>query len=240
MSGLFSAPKPTSPKVIAEQQRRVNADQAKLGEQYNRIDQYGPFGGSVTYDPATRAQTTALGQPGQEMAGNLQDASNQYFQTAMQGPGDSTAAWNRAFGMAREFTDPLFADQIAAQETQLRNQGLVPGSKAYDSAMQSLRRSQGDQYNRAAFGLQNQAFIQGQDQFRNSLAALAPGYQLGGPAFLSPQVSPFAQVGTGQTPNMAAITKNYDDQRRDLYSGLMSGVGGLAGLGLKAFGGGLF
>ena len=233
MGSLFSKP-PKPPSVQSQANAHEKSAQALMDrEQVNVRNQYGPYGGSVTYDPTTGAQTTAVGQPGQEMAGNLQNASNQYFQTAMQGAGDSTEAWKRAFGMAREFTDPLFADQIAGQEAQLRNQGLVPGTKAYDSSMQSLRRSQGEQYNRAALGAQQQAFGQSQDQFRNSLAALAPGYQLGAPAFMDPNVSPYQRINTGGAFNApGAMQNNYQQELAD-YNNRQAGFGGLLKTGLS-------
>lgn len=43
---------------------------------------------------------------------------------------------------------PQMERALAQQETQLRNQGLRPGSQAYDTAMQDLRNQQGEQTSR--------------------------------------------------------------------------------------------
>jgi hypothetical protein len=48
--------------------------------------------------------------------------------------------------------DPQFAQEQAQTEAKLRNQGLVPGDAAYDSAMSNFSQGKNDAYERARYG----------------------------------------------------------------------------------------
>ena len=54
------------------------------------------------------------------------------------------------FDRQMSLEDPLMQRDTEAMETQLRNQGLTPGSEAYDNAMGDLRDQQGETRSRAA------------------------------------------------------------------------------------------
>lgn len=248
--GFLSPPKPTSPKATAQQQMAVNRDTAQLGAQYNRINQYDPFGGSVTYDPATGAQRVGLGDMGQQYAGGLSSLGQQYFGMAGQGVPDSSGAFDQAYQYASANLEPRFERTRAATENRLRNQGLDPTSAAYKSQMNDLALQQNEARNNLVTGLQGQMFNQGLQSRQQTLGELQPGLAFGNNV-LSPQTMPFAQVGTGQTPNMGALTQNYDQQRMNNYQGMMGGLAGiggalltapltggtsLAGLGMQSFG----
>jgi len=77
-------------------------------------------------------------------------------------------------------------------------------------------------------------FGQSQDQFRTGLAALAPGYQYGAQAFMSPQVSPFSQVNVGQPTNMADLAYKQYAADVNARGGLLGGIAGLGGAILSA------
>lgn len=82
---------------------------------------------------------------------------------------------------------PQMDRDLAAQDTQLRNQGLMPGTQAYDTALQQLRQQQGQNLNDLAsratlaggaeqsrlagldLSLDQQRFAQGQTGFENIL-----------------------------------------------------------------------
>jgi hypothetical protein len=174
--------------------------------------------------------------------------------------------------------------QTEALETKLVNQGLTPGSKAYERAKQQ----QGDQFSRDQFnalmmGGQEQrnqfdmarsagdyANQQNQQQFGQNLAggnfqnqnrqqaiaeqalqrgmslnemnALLTGTQIGMPQMPSFNASQSAggvnYSGAGGQQYNAAMN-NYNAQQQQ-QQGLFGGLGGLAGLGLNAYGLGMF
>lgn len=87
-----------------------------------------------------------------------------------------TDAINAAYGQATSRLDPQFQTQQDRMETQLRNQGLVPGGEAYTNAMRDFNFAKNDAYSNA----RNQAVQQGlqnqQAQFGMGLAANQAGY----------------------------------------------------------------
>ena len=203
-------------------------------EQVNVRDQYGPYGGSVTYDPTTGAQTTAVGQPGQEMAGNLQGAANQYFGMAGQGVPDTNAGFQQAASFYDANMDPRIERGRSAMESRLRNQGLDPSSAAYQSAMGDLSLQNAEARNNWMAGAQNQFYNQGLQSRQQTLAELSPGLQYGIPAFMDPNVSPYQRINTGGAFNAPGAMQNNFNQQLSNYNNQMSGFSGLAGIGLKA------
>lgn len=61
--------------------------------------------------------------------------------------------------------NPQFTQQTNDMQTRLVNQGLTPGSEAYQRAMNDLQQQQGDQANQAAY----QSTLAGQNAFTQSL-----------------------------------------------------------------------
>lgn len=233
MGSLFSGPpKPTDPKKTAASQMAVNRDSAQLGREFNRINQYDPFGSSVTYDPQTGAQTTSLGDLGQQYTQGLAGLGQQYFNTAGQGVPDYTKGFQEAARFYDANQDPRIERGRSAIESRLRNQGLDPGSKAFRDAMADFSLQNAEARNNWMAGAQNQFSQQARLDRNQTMSELNPGVSAGN-MFMNPQTSPFAQVGTGQTPNMAALTQNYDNQRLANYNNQMSGIGGLLKTGLS-------
>jgi len=203
------------------------------GWESNRLNQEGAFGGGVTYDRDTGTQKTTLGTFGNEAAASLADIGQKYYGQAGQGVPDSMGAFNQAWDMSRQMMDPLFADQTAAKENQLRNQGLVPGTKAYDTALAALGRQQGDEYRRTALGLQNQMFGQSLQGRQQTMAELTPGVNAF-EYFGRPQVTPYSQINTGGTFDApGAMQRNYQQELAN-YNNQQAGWSGLlkTGLGL--------
>lgn len=62
--------------------------------------------------------------------------------------------------------NPQFANQTGDLQSRLVNQGLTPGTEAYQRAMTDLQNNQNDAYNQAAY----QAVNQGQQSFSQSLS----------------------------------------------------------------------
>lgn len=87
-----------------------------------------------------------------------------------------TDAENAAYSRATSRLDPQFGDRQAEMETQLRNQGLVPGGEAYDKAMRNLTFARNDAYDQARNAAVQQGLQAQQAQFGMGLAANQAGY----------------------------------------------------------------
>lgn len=87
-----------------------------------------------------------------------------------------TDAENAAYGRATSRLDPQWGDRQSEAETQLRNQGLVPGGEAYDKAMRNLTFSRNDAYDQARGAAVQQGLQAQQAQFGMGLAANQAGY----------------------------------------------------------------
>ena len=109
--------------------------------------------------------------------------------------------------------------------------------------MNDLNLQQNEARNSLVTGLQGQMFNQGlqaDNQNINRLSTLTqPGVGLANQV-LNPGVGPVQAISTGTTPNMAQAYQNNYQQQMQNHQGMLGGIGNLAGLGLKAFGGGLF
>ena len=75
-------------------------------------------------------------------------------------------AENAVYQSFLEKATPQFEQQTDDLQTRLINQGLTPGSEAYQRAMNDLQENQNDALSQAAY----QAVLQGQDAFSQSLA----------------------------------------------------------------------
>ena len=254
--GFLSPPKPPSAQAMANAQQEVNRDTTRMQVAANRVNQTDPFGGSLEWsqrgtDPYGNPlwqKDTRLGETGQQYAQGLAGLGQSYFEGAQgllgQNPDfSSNAAFDRAYGLATANLEPRFERSRAAMENRLRNQGLDPTSEAYKSAANDLALQQNEARNSLVSGLQGQMFNQGlqaDQQNINRLSALTqPGIQMSNQV-LNPGVGPVQAVSTGITPNMSQNMMNAHNAEMQGYSSMMSGLGGLAGLGLKAFSGGLF
>lgn len=125
-----------------------------------------------TLDPRIKAQQDAIIAAG----GRQTDIINQ--QGAFDAP--ESIQWNpdamkeygdAIYGSVMDRARPEQERQMAAFTTSLRQQGLQPGTAAYDRAMQNLMTSQGDVNTQAA----HQATIASKDQYRNDYNAQIKG-----------------------------------------------------------------
>ena len=187
----------------------------------NRPTQNGPFGSTQWSQDANGnwTQNTSL-TPG------LQDAA----QSLTQGLGnqlDPSASRDQAiqaaYGQATSRLDPQWAQRQQAQQAQLANQGLTPGSRAYDSQVQSTNNAQNDAYAQAMYGAQTGA---GNAAFGQSLAAnMQPYQQMQALQNLS-RPAGFAQAGS----TADAMANQYGIDQ----AGKNSKMSGAAGLGSAA------
>ncbi len=122
---------PASQRALDDQMRLTEQRSGLAGGMYDRMA--GEFGQPIDFGGANPLQT------GPE-AGSF-DSSSRYYDEA----GDAI------YGQFERRMEPRFAQQKAAMETQLRNQGLVPGTEAYDYQLNQMQQQQEDSRQGAAY-----------------------------------------------------------------------------------------
>ena len=143
---------------------------------------------------------------------------------------------DKAYGAFTSRLDPQWQQQQGMQETQLRNQGLVPGGQAYDDAMRVFNQAKNDAYQQANLGAiqtMPQTYQLANDQYNqplNQLNALRTGAQIQGPNF---EGSPdYLSAANAQAQYGQGLYNAQVGQQNAMTSGLF----GLGGAGLMAYG----
>lgn len=150
---------------------------------------------------------------------------------------------DKAYGAVTSRLDPTWARRDMQQETQLKNQGLVPGGEAYDNAMKDFNMAKNDAYqqaNLAAIQTMPQTLQMEQtlrDQPLNEMNALKTGSPVN-----MPQFQPTQYNQSAQGPNALGATAQQGQWQQAMYnSGVQQqnaqkqGMMGLGSAALMAF-----
>ncbi len=115
---------------------RLQQDLHRPDDFYNMLPEVGRNPNVPTYGQGL----TDMGQGGQmmQMSDKLESAYDPAFA-------------EQAFARAKSLIDPTHGQQLESQEVALRNQGLTPGTEAYDNALSMLRGQQSEQLNNMAY-----------------------------------------------------------------------------------------
>ena len=241
-----------------------NAEAARIAAMANRVNQVTPYG-SLTYTPSNPAdkdsQWTAttslsptgqqlldsqnaislgLGQLGQTGLGYVQDTLNRPFDWSAvpQAPVNPGTTAQQAI-MAR--LQPQITQQNDAFAQQMANQGIAPGTQAYENAHRSLAQQQNDLLSQAALqginldttarqqGIQEQSFARNEPL--NMLNAVRSGAQVQNPTF---QQVP--QQATVAGPNLLGAAQAQYGAQSDIYNAQQAQQGNLMN-GLFSLGG---
>ena len=268
--GLGPAPSaPAAPDYTgaAQQTAQGNIDAARLATAANRVNQVTPYGnldyavtGADPYGNPTWTATTSLSDVGQQLLNNQNQASLGLGSTINSALGRVQSTMGQGFnpdlpstGMnpGQSYQDAYMqrlAPQIAQNRemttASLANQGIVPGTQAYDNAMRQQAQKENDLLLGATtqgFGVGQQANQQAYNQALtnynlplNTLSALRSGSQVQNPSFVNS-----AQQATTQGPDILGATQmgynaqmgNFNAQQaaqQGMNSGLM-GLGGTVG-----------
>ena len=258
-----SAPKTPSVTETAGAQTASNVSTAIANQQLNAINQQGP-NGSVEYsqngtysftDPSTGkvyqlpklTQTTTL-SPGQQaiydaMMGAQGNLANTAQTQSARLDGllsepfslDNDATEARLMELASKRLNPQLDRRREQEAVRLRGQGIMPGSTAYNVAMEQINQGENDAVNQLLLTGRNQAVQEAlleRSQPLNEIIGLASGTQV-----QTPQAMAAPQTGMAGT-DVAGITQNnFANQQAQYNSNLNqwnSGVGGLFGLGSSA------
>ncbi len=206
--------------------------------------------GRQLFDSQTAVQQ-GLANLGNQSIGTVQNVMGQPFN--YNGPGiqtDPTQAQTTAYNAAKSRLDPQWNQRSDMLNTSLVNQGLHPGTEAYDSAMRDFNFGRNDAYQQAqnsaysqglagaTFGnqAQQQAYGQALQQRElplNEISALMSGSQVQQPQFqnyASQQVGAAPTFGGAQA--QGSYLNNAYNQQVSQQNALTSGLFGLGSSGL--------
>jgi len=196
------------------------------------------FSATTTLSPAqqqlldlTNATKKNIGQIGVDQSQKIGSllGTNIDLDTATEGKID-------ALGAAR--LDPQFARNEDALRTRLANQGIQPGSAAWNAEMTQFGQGKNDAYNQLYLtgrGQGAQEALTERNQPINEISALMSGSQVSNPAFSSTPQTSVAGVDYG-----GMVNNNFNAQNQQYMTQMgqqnaaMGGVFGLAGTGLAA------
>jgi hypothetical protein len=221
---------------------------AQSATQANRINQNTPYGslnytqGVDQYGNPTWTANQQLSQPLQDLTNTSLSGLQQSLQNPMYGINPGETATNAIMRRLQ----PQMAQQAEQQASNLANQGIVPGTVAYDNAMRTFQQGQNDLLTSAqtagiSSGLQAQQ-LQNQ-QAANIKSLGSPNYvnpytqaAVAGPDYLGAYTtSNAAQIAAQNAQN--AKTANLQNGLFGLGSSAILGAGGIANLGSSVLNG---
>jgi hypothetical protein len=207
---------------------------AQAATQANRINQNTPYGslnytqGVDQYGNPTWTANQQLSQPLQ----NLTNTSLQGLQQSLQNPMYGINPGQTYSDAIMQRLQPQLAQQSQSQAAALANQGIVPGTQAYDNAMRTFNQQQNDLLTSAQIqGMQTGLQAQ---QLQNTQAANIKA--LGTPNYINPYTQAAVAgpdyLGAYTTSNAADIAKQNaaNAKAANMQSGLF-GLGSSALLG---------
>jgi hypothetical protein len=258
----LDSPTPPDPYATANTQQQFNQKAATAQQGMNMVDQSNPYGTTKYSQTGTNPDgtpkysvSTAFSAPQQQLydsgnalkMGQLGAAQNlmNSGQGAFSGKGvdlsyNGTTAALDALNKTR--LDPQWAQNTDMQESKLANQGVTPGTPAYDNAMRVFNQGKNDAYNSANladYGLSSQNALAQYNSPLQTYQGLTNGTTPQGPTSGNVNVPQTNVAGT----NYAGLAEqNYQQQSQNANSqnGQIAGlVGTAAGIGLAPFTGGM-
>lgn len=252
--GFLSAPKAPDPMQTAQAQMGLNRDTAITQQEMNMIGQQGPWG-SVSYNQTGTSangtpqyqQTTTLSPSQQRIfnqsqaaQGNLAELAktqSAQLQQTMKNPFSfsNQDAENWAYDLGAQRLDPRMAQQQEALQTRLANQGVAPGSRAWEASMSQQGQNENDAYNQLMLQGRGQAFDEALTTYNNPLntmTALLSNSQVQTPG---QTMGATPQTGVGGVDYTGLVNQQYQGQLQN-YQAQMGGLGGLFGAGMQAAG----
>lgn len=260
--GKSSSPPPAPDyRGAAQATAQGNLEATRAATEANRINQYTPYG-SLTYsrDPNAAtpdsgwSQSVNLNETGQKLLDYQNNASlglGEQTGQALNRVGQSLSqpfdygsvgdVQNAAQGAITSRLDPMWDRKQQQTETQLVNQGLRPGTEAYDNAMKDFNFGRNDAYQQAILAGINtmpqtyQLANSLRNQPLNELNALRTGSQVTNPTFNN---VPLQQTTTGA--NMLGAAQAEGQYNQNAYNAGVGQdnamMGGLFSLGAGALG----
>lgn len=247
--GKPQAPEVPDPVDTASASTSTNIGTAIANTMMGQVGQVGP-GGSLSYsqtgsnswtDPYTGqtydipqyTATTSLSPEMQQLYSGMNTAlTSRLGDLNGQGAMDPNAVEARLFDLGSRRIDPVLERDRAALEQRLANQGLQPGSAAWEAQMGQHGQRANDAYNSLALQGRGQAFGEMMSERQapiNEIAALLGGQQMATPNFQIAQPAQAATTDVGGLINNA-YNQNYQNYQTQMQQrqGLLGGLFGLA------------
>lgn len=188
------------------------------------------------YDLTSKTQAN-LGQIGVDQSSKVGGILNTPFDL-------SAAIGTQQSDMRHKLLDPVWAARDAANDTKLRNQGIVPGMEAYTNAMRDYGMMRDNSYTGFDLADRGQAATEAltnRNQPLNEISALTSGSQVGMPSFTSTPASNVANTDVAGITN-SAFQNNYANYNAQMQqnNALYGALGGVAGTALGGWGMGGF
>lgn len=201
-----------------------------FGEQNPYADQWTA---TQTLSPSQQRQFD-LSEQAQELYGQAGVRQLQALQNTLSQPIDLTneATERRIMELGQRRLEPMLAERRAATDLQLRNQGLTPGSAAYERAIRSVDQAGNDATTSLLLNARQQALqeaLTARNQPLNETAALLTGQQVQQPNFVN---TALAQSAPGDLQGASATA--YQGQlaaAQQKQAAQNANMGGLYGLG---------
>lgn len=264
----FSAPKPPDPTATANAQQGYNFGAATQQNRTNSYNQTNPFASvnytpdasspsgytvNTTLSPAEQALLTqfqglqsglggaaaqqltganTVGRTANELATNLEGAYSKPPDL------DFSNTLKQLQGWQQSYVNPIFKQQESNLDAKLQNQGLAPGTEAYNNAQNLQARNEGDVNNQFFTQAEPLAFNQAVTNYQLPLQTLAGmfgtaqgaiGSAAGATGAAAPTTGTFQQTPTAsiQPPNYSGLAEqNYQSQNQN-YQNTLSGMFGI-------------
>lgn len=252
-------PPAPDPVATANAQSASNVKTATTQQQLNMVDQENPYAkqtytqtgtwadGTPKYSMSTTLSPEEKAKQDQQwefdkLTNNLGINQTKKLTGLLDTPFkiDNNATESRLMDLGRKRLDPVLAQRRDALETKLYNQGVMPGTEAYDRAMKADTQGQNDAYDQLLLGGRAQAASEltaERNQPINEITALMSGGQVNQPSFGSTPQTSVANT------DVAGITQQaYDNslipwkQENANRSAMMSGLFSLGGAALGGWG----
>jgi len=231
-------PTPPDPTATAAAQTNYNTQAAKTQNAVNSYAQSGPLG-NVNYVPDSNSPSgyrivTSAGETGQPLIGaatSLANNSAGMYSSPFDSNAASLATANKLNQWQQQYHQPIFNQQQSNLDAQLRNQGIQPGTEAWNNAQNLLQRNQGDVTNQYLTQNQAQAYGQAVQDYQRPLQTVGSLLSTAAPQGF--QGTPNASI---QPANYAGLAQqNYQAQLQD-YQNNWNNIAklGVAGIGLAA------
>jgi hypothetical protein len=257
------APAAPDPVKTAQAQADSNVKTSTTQQQLNMVDQTNPYGTQSYTQNGTWADGTprfsmktelsAPEQRNQDQQWEFDNLTNQLginqtkkLTGLLDTPFklDNAATEGRLMELGRKRLDPILAERNAALESKLYNQGVMPGTEAYDRAMRADSEGQNDAYNQLLLGGRAQAATEltaERNQPINEITALMSGGQVN-----QPQFGNTPQTSVANTDVAGITQQGYENslipwkQKNAESAAMMSGLFSLGGAALGGWGSGGF
>lgn len=259
--GKPKPPAPPDPRETSAAQTGTNVSTTLANNVMGMVNQTTPYG-SLTYnqtddyswtDPYTNETYTvpryeavtqlspeqqAILDTNQQTQGNLSniaaDRSSFLQDYLSQDPTTGMGELNDyLYDMGRERIDPRFAQRREGLQAQLANQGIAPGSEAYNREMALLGQDENDAYNQLMLSGRGQAMNEitaQRNQPINEIIGLLSGTQVQQPgvSMNQPGRMPYTDNAGLINENYGQRVNNYNTQMAQRQN-LLGGLFGLAG-----------